>query len=138
MFKISFKELRDNDFLSAMAKLTQCSEYKDVKVSYNIMRLGKALESKLKDTQKEWVALGDTLIQRDAKGNFASKDGDFLWKDGVDVVEAHKKVEEFLNKEVVVERFKLKLDDIAPAKLTPSQLGAIEQLVAEPGISAVN
>lgn len=131
MFKLSYKELRDNDFLSAMGKLTNCSEYKNVKVSYNIMRMGKVLEQKLKESQKEWIALADPLVKRDDKGNFASDGVKFLWKDGVDPAEAEKKIVSFLEKEIIVERHKLALDDIAAAKLSPAELGCIEALLAD-------
>lgn len=136
MFKLSYKTLRDNEFLSAMQKLSSCATYKNVKVSYNIMRMSKVLEQKLRDSQKEWIALADPLVKRDDRGNFASDGKAFLWKEGVDPAVAEKTILDFLDKEVIVERTKLSLDDIEPAKLSPSELGAIEALVTE--ISAVH
>lgn len=136
MFKLPYKTLRDNEFLSAMQKLTTCAAYKNVKVSYNIMRMGKALELKLRDSQKEWIELADPLVKRDERGNFASDGKAFLWKEGVDPVDAEKKILAFLDKEVIVDRLKLSLDDIEPAKLSPAELGAVEALVTE--ISAVH
>lgn len=136
MFKLSYKTLRDNEFLSAMSKLTNCSTYKNVKVSYNIMRMGKVLEQKLRDSQKEWIDLADPLVKRDDRGNFASDGKQFLWKEGVDPADAEKKILDFLAKEIIVERTKLSLDDIEPAKLSPAELGAVEALVTE--IAAVH
>lgn len=136
MFKLSYKTLRDNDFLSAMQKLTQCSTYKNVKVSYNVMRMGKVLDQKLRDSQKEWIELADPLVKRDERGNFASDGRAFLWKEGVDPAAAEKSILAFLEKEVIVDRTKLSLDDIEPARLSPAELGAVEALVTE--IAAVH
>lgn len=131
MFKLSYKELRDNAFISAMAKLTNCSEYKDIKTSYNVMRMGKTLEEKLKESQKEWIEMADKLIKRDDKGNFAHTNNDFVWKHGVSADEGHKTIEDFLKKEIIIDRYKLKLEDMAPAKLSPNELAAIEPVFTE-------
>lgn len=138
MFKLTYKELRDPQFRNAMLKLSNCSEYKDHKVAHNIMRMAKVLERELKRTQDDWIVLAEKYIQRTENGAFKMNETktDFAWAEGVDKTTAEAAIEEFGKKEVVVERFKLKLDDIAPAKLSPADLAALEPLVTSPEIGA--
>lgn len=130
MFKVQYRELRSMSFLSAMNKLTQCEDFGDVKTAYNIMRVSKALEKHLKKSQNEWIDLANKFIKRSPDNKFMLKDDTFDWLDGVDKDVAEKSVEDFLAKEVIVEWKKLDLKEVAPAKLSPAELGALEPVLS--------
>lgn len=131
MFKLSYQELRDQNFLAAMGKIVGCSEYKDIKVSYNIGRMKTVIDQKLKKSQEEWLELANPAVEKDERGNFKvdREKGTLLFKEGIDAEEMQKKIEEFTKREVIIERFKLKLDDLAPAKLSPADLSVLEPMI---------
>lgn len=135
MFKISYADLRSDRFRAAMGKLSSCAEYK-MKVGYNIMRLAKVLEAELKKSQTEWIELASKYVQKDEKGNFKITPEGFEFIEGVDGEVAKKEIEAFGLKEVIVDRFKLKLDDIEKAKLTPADMSAVDMLL-DPGLEVV-
>jgi hypothetical protein len=130
MFKLTNKELRDPHFIRAMAKLINCPDF-EYKTAYNIMRASKVLETKLKDSQKEWVTLGKKYIKLDGKGNFLAEEGKFVFQENINPEEAEKTIEEFMAKEHLVDRHKFKLDLLAPAKLTPNEISTIEFMIEE-------
>lgn len=130
MFKISYRDLRSDPFKQTMQKIALCGAYPE-KVAYNIMRMTKALEAELKKSNEEWVKLAKSLIQIDEKGmlKFNEEKTDFLWLDGIPPAEGKAKIEEFGAKEVIIDRRKLKLSVLAPAKLSPADLANIECLL---------
>lgn len=130
MFKISYRDLRSDPFKQTMVKIASCGAYPE-KVAYNIMRMAKALEAELKKSNEEWVKLAASLVQKDEKGNLKLNEEktDFLWVDGVTGEAGKAKIEEFGAKEVIIDRHKLKLSALAPAKLSPADLANIECLL---------
>ena len=96
-----------------------------------MMRTAKALESKLKESQTEWVALGTKLVKKDETGNFVlnADKSDFEFLEGVNAADAKTAIEDFGEKEVIIDRLKFTFDDIAPAKLSPAELSVIECLL---------
>lgn len=130
MFKITYKELRSPQFSQSLTKLASCTELAP-KVAYNIARTAAVLGRELTTSQKKWIAASKPLFKLDDAGSFmpnATKEF-FVLNEGVDEGDAKEKVEEFLNHEVLVERFKLKVEDLAPAKLSPQDLIALEPLL---------
>lgn len=132
MFKLTCKELRNDHFRMTMVKLANCDEYEDYKVVYNIMRMAKSLEKELARTQREWVTLAAKYVQIDEKGKFKTDEsGELVWNEGIDVAAAKAAIEAFGDTVIEINRFKLKLSDIAPAKLSPAELSTIEPLLAD-------
>ncbi len=131
MFKIAYRELRSQQFGTAMYKLGTCTEFKNPKVTYNIARTMKILSKELSESQKQWSEIASPLFVTGEDGNFKINETKsfFVCKEGVDENEATKKVDTFLNKEVLVERFKMKLEDLQAAKLSPSDVAALEPLL---------
>lgn len=130
MFKITYKELRSQSFINAMSKVANCTEY-DHKTAYNIMRLSKTLEKNLTDSQKEWILLANGLIKKDEKGNFKLTEKGFEFLDDVSPEEAQKKIEEYLEKALIIERHKIDPEKIHVAKLSPADYAALSPILKE-------
>ena len=132
VFKITYKDLRTDTFRQAVGKLAMCPEYKDVKVAYRIGRLVQDVEKALKKSQREWLELADPLLEKDDKGNFKldPKEG-FTFKDGVDKAKAEESIEVFTEKEAVLDHPRIKLADVAPAKLNPFELVALADVLQD-------
>lgn len=130
MFKISYREIRSDGFKNAMSKVVGCSEF-DAKTAYRIMRTTKELEKTLVESQKEWLKLASALIKKTPENRFEVKDGDFVWQDGVDPEAAKAQIEAFGAKEAIIERWKIPVDKLEKAKLTPADLAALEFMVED-------
>jgi hypothetical protein len=130
MFKITYKELRSPQFSQSLSKLAQCTELKP-KTAYHIAKTATVLGRELSSSQKKWVAISKPLFKLNEAGTFIPNTTNefFVTNEGVSEDDAKAKVEEFLNHEVLVERFKLKIDDLAPAKLSPQDLIALEPML---------
>jgi hypothetical protein len=131
MFKLSYMDLRSDSFRKAVNKLANCNQFKDVKVSFQIGRLAKEVDTKLVASQKEWLELADPLLQRNDKGDFALDVNGFTFKDGIEKDMAEKAIEEFTKKEILFDHPRLTLKDLAPASLSPVELVALEPLLVK-------
>lgn len=131
MFKMTYKELRSENFKQSMSKLASCPSFK-LKVGYNIMRTAKAMEKHLEVSQKEWIEMLNKWVGKDEKGNFKlnADKTDFEWNLGLDTADIKKQLEEWGKKEVLIERAKFSLEDFQPANLTPADLANLEPLLA--------
>jgi hypothetical protein len=130
MFKISYKDLRGQNFRSALSKLTTCTKL-DFKTAYRIAQTAKHLEEAFKKSQKEWVELADPILQRDEKGGFRVDETGFHFKEGIDSSEADKKVKDYLEKEVIIERWKMTAEGLHPAGLSPADYVALAPMLEE-------
>lgn len=130
MFKISYKELRSTNFKIALSKLATSTEL-DFKTAYHLARTTKDLERALQKSQKEWLELAVPLLEKDEKGNFKLDETGFHFKEGVDKDDADKRVGAYLDKEVIVERFKITPEKLHPAKLSPSDYAALAPMLEE-------
>lgn len=128
MFKIEKRVLLSPSFKGSMAKLANCSDFK-MKVGYNIMRTAKALEKELVKAQNELNEIKKKYSEMDGE-NFKLNDAkdDLLWKEGM-AAEAKKAIEDFGVSEVLIDRQKFSLEDMAPAKLTPGDLANLDPLL---------
>ena len=131
MFKLCYGDLRTDAFSSALSKLENCDSFDDEKVSYNIMRMVKSLNKAFKDSQAEWAKLATEVFELDV-AQIKTEDGKFVWKEGIDHEAGKAKFEAFNAKEVIIDRFKLKLEQLKPAKLSPAEMGALDALIQEP------
>jgi hypothetical protein len=95
------------------------------------MRLAKDLETKLRESQVEWVKLLGQYVKTEGsqwKLNEAKTDFDYI--DGVDKDEAKKEIMAFLAKKTEIVREKLDLDKLSPAKLSPIDLSTLEPIIS--------
>jgi len=130
MFKITYKELRSPSFMQAMSKVASCTDY-DYKTAYNIMRLAKMLEKNITESQKEWILLANGLIKKDEKGNFKLTEKGFDYLDDINIDEAKKKIEDYLEKTLIIERHKVDPEKLHVAKLSPADYAALSPILKE-------
>lgn len=122
MFTLTTKDLFEMQ--NTLKKLADCSDYPDWKVSYNIMRLTKKLkpliETKLAalgSLQKQWIAKIDP------------KTNEITPVEGKTTVEMEEAFKTFMEEKLEVEWHRVKLQDLAAAKLSPNELGTVAPIV---------
>lgn len=135
MFTIKYKDLRADALFVALRKLTNCTDLQ-FKTAYNVMRMSKAIDIELKESQTQWIALCKKYVKEELlpNGNHRIKfteSGEPDWLDGIDVEAAKKAMEDFQNKEVIIKREPIRMEDLAPAKLSPADLYALEFMIKE-------
>lgn len=135
MFKVTYKEIRNEQTLNAMQKLSNCPNLPH-KVAYNVMRMSKVLDQELRKSQQEWGKLADKIIVKEITPDtqvtkYKFENGAPVFVEGVTDEDGRKQIEEYNAKEVIIERFKLKLDDLEQAHLTPAEMYAIEFMISE-------
>lgn len=98
------------------------------------MRITDVIFKKFDEAHKLWLPLANEYYEQDVKtGTFKMNPGNttFVWKEGVDMSAAEKKFETWGAEEIKVDRNKLSLADVMPAKLTPNEINAIQPLLTE-------
>jgi len=134
MFKTDYQTIRAEATLAAMHRLTNCRDL-PFKVAYNVMRMSKAIDIELRESQKKWLEIANKYIQKeilpDNKHRFLFDDGKPRYIEGVNVEEAEKAIADFNATAVLLDRFKLKVADIEAAKLTPAEMFALDFMLEE-------
>lgn len=130
MLKLTYADLRSNEFKLAVRKIYGFTGIKDIRQVREIARLIKLLD--------KYSVEGDELLRKIAK-DFAELDeagelkifenGAFKIKDE-HMAAWKEKVEEFLKTEVEISSSPLHLDVLSGCQLSPSELVALEPLLA--------
>lgn len=129
MLSVPYGTLRSESFRTAILKLGTCTDLEQ-DTSLKILEISKKLESKLRQSQEEWVTMLKQYVPV-KDGMFALNDEktDFAWKDGVDPEEAKKKIIEFTTKEVSVEYEPLLLSELKPVKLSAIDIAVLDPIL---------
>jgi hypothetical protein len=125
---LNYKDMRSDGFRNAMVKVATCTRYNDAKVSYRVMKLTKAIEEKLIASQKEWIELGRKYIARGEDGNFLVANGEFVLLENVNQELAKQEIQSFSDKKAETDRWKLALEDLTAAQLSPADLAVLEPI----------
>lgn len=129
MITVDYGTLRSEPFKASLSKLVTATDL-EPKTAYRVMRLAKDLETKLRDSQKEWVKLLSQYVQTDgSQWKLNEEKTDFAYLDGVDKDVAKKEIMAFLSKKTEIEREKLDLEALSTAKLSAADLSALEALI---------
>lgn len=133
MIELQKSTLMSEPFKVALSKVASCHDL-DPKVAYRVMRTVKVLEGKLHECRKEWIGIVKKYVPVDEKNNFVvdKEKNEFAWNEGVDAETAKKEIKDFGDYMVSVDRDRFELDQLAPAKLAPTELAMLESLVNEP------
>lgn len=132
MFKLDYSRLRSDSFAQALKKISACTDF-DPKTAYRIMRTSKVLNDVFLDSQKEWVALLSKYVPKDGNSWKMNESGsDFLWNEGVNPEQVKKEIKEFGEKTIEVERYPFSLEELAPAKLSASEMDSLGELIIPP------
>ncbi len=130
MITVDYGTLRSDPFKTSLSKLVNSTDL-EPKTAYRVMRLAKDLESKLKESQVEWIKLLGQYVETDgAQWKLNEDKTDFAYKEGVDKDAAKKEIMAFLAKTTEIGREKLELDHLSPAKLSPIDLSTLEPIIS--------
>lgn len=132
MISLTLGTLRSEPFRLALSKLVTEPNL-DTKTAYSVMRLSRALEQHTLDSQKEWVTMLSKYVESEgSKWKLNEEKTDFAYLDGVDKEAAKTAIIEFLGKKVEIDREKLDLTKLEPAKLTAADLSVLEGIISVP------
>lgn len=129
MITVDYGTLRSEPFKASLSKLVTATDL-EPKTAYRVMRLAKDLETKLRESQKEWVKLlGQYVVSDGSQWKLNEEKTDFAYLDGVDKDVAKKEIMAFLSQKTEIEREKLHLEALSTAKLSAADLSALEALI---------
>ena len=117
--KLTYKDIRNPDFSKGLKKLADCSDIKNVSVLLKIVKMYKAVAN----AEKDCVAVNQKLL--DQHGTREEDQYKIVNVEGF-----NKDIEELLKTEFEIECDPIKFNDILAAKLAPSDIHALEQLIS--------
>jgi hypothetical protein len=130
MITVDYGTLRSDPFKASLSKLVNSTEL-EPKTAYRVMRLAKDIETKLRETQVEWVKLLGKYVKTEGTQWKLNEDKtDFDYLDGVDKDAAKKEIMGFLTKTAEIGRDKIGLDTLYAAKLSPVDLSTLEPIIS--------
>ena len=131
MIQIEYAALRSDAFKKSFTKVVT-SDCLGIEVSSKVLKLAKALEAAISETQKEWISVAEEIIERSPEGSFKVNDEgtDFKWLIGVSPDQGQKIVSDFAKSKIDVAADCLSLDELTGAKLSAEDLGALEPVIA--------
>jgi len=130
MITVDYGTLRSDPFKASLSKLVNSTEL-EPKTAYRVMRLAKDIETKLRESQVEWVKLLGKYVKTEGTQWKLNEDKtDFDYLDGVDKDAAKKEIMGFLTKTTEISRDKIGLEALSAAKLSPVDLSTLEPIIS--------
>ena len=130
MITVDYGTLRSDPFKASLSKLVNSTEL-EPKTAYRVMRLAKDIETKLRESQVEWVKLLGKYVKTEGTQWKLNEDKtDFDYLDGVDKDAAKKEIMGFLTKTAEIGRDKIGLETLSAAKLSPVDLSTLEPIIS--------
>ena len=130
MITVDYGTLRSDPFKASLSKLVNSTEL-EPKTAYRVMRLAKDIETKLRESQIEWVKLlGKYVKTEGTQWKLNEEKTDFDYLDGVDKEAAKKEIMGFLTKTAEISRDKIGLETLSAAKLSPVDLSTLEPIIS--------
>jgi hypothetical protein len=130
MITVDYGTLRSDPFKASLSKLVNSTEL-EPKTAYRVMRLAKDIETKLRESQVEWVKLlGKYVKTEGTQWKLNEEKTDFDYLDGVDKDAAKKEIMGFLAKTTEISRDKIGLEALSAAKLSPVDLSTLEPIIS--------
>lgn len=127
---VDYGTLRSDPFKASLSKLVNSTEL-EPKTAYRVMRLAKDIETKLRESQVEWVKLlGKYVKTEGTQWKLNEEKTDFDYLDGVDKDAAKKEIMGFLTKTAEIGRDKIGLETLSAAKLSPVDLSTLEPIIS--------
>jgi len=120
-FEITNEQTRNQFFVQGLRKILNYDGLKDVKVAYNVARVGALLDLHQKEADEVFKKLIKSHGTLSENGTFEIDDANMDdWK------KAHA---EFLGHTTKVERHKIRIQDVEGVPLTPSEIAALEPVL---------
>lgn len=139
MIKLTFGDLNQNMMMHTLHKLGATS-FSNIKTAYHIGRILDKIEAEVKHGRKFMNELIQSVTEKDEKGFVKLREP----RDPASFTILEEKKEEFEKKqadfmaiEITIPKHKLRLDDLAEAKLTPSELMSIQSFLVETEMEVV-
>ncbi len=121
MFEITNEQTRNQFFVQGLRKILNFDGITEVKVAYNVGRVGTLLDLHQQEA--------DDVFKKLIKSHGTLKDNGTFEIDE-DKMEAWKKAHaEFLGHKTKVERHKIRIGDVEGVPLTPSEIAALEPIL---------
>ncbi len=130
MIELTYSSLRSNEFLAALDKVSAYDNYpKDQKLLYNVAKIYAAVQKESKVMHADFRTLLLSYTVLDDKGNLKpAPNGQFpIIPEKLE--EWRVKQEEFNARKFTIDRSKINFSDLAPLKLSPIDIEALEPLL---------
>lgn len=97
------------------------------------MRMSKAVDQELRESQRKWANFADAHIEKafdeHQREKYKFENGVPVFKEGISHEAGMKLVEEFNETKTLIPRHKIKIEDLAPAKLSPAEMYALDWMI---------
>ena len=131
MIKLNYLLLNSNLFKKALVDLSQQKGFRDIKASYNVLKIARVVEANIIKAQREYQTwIKDFIVLEDGKPKKAEVPNPICqWeiipekKD-----EFYTKVEEFLKTEINIHVNPITIDELGSAQVSPECLQALEPI----------
>lgn len=129
---LKYSVISNPAFSEALRKVTRSGAIKDVKQAYNVARLVTKVDQGIKTMREDYMAMAKTFATLDENGKFKVPEG--APEGAFDVPEEKmgewtKAVDAFQEKELVIERHPIPLEQLEGCGLTPGDLIALEPVL---------
>lgn len=132
MLKVTYGQLRNDNFKRGLTKVANCSQFKSPKLLYNIAKISAKIQDESKLADDIYQKLINEYAEKDENGALKPHNGQvgtfFIPDAAVEVWTT--KINEFHAVAIEIDRPAMALDDLLPAQLTPLELSALEPLIS--------
>jgi hypothetical protein len=133
MLTVTYGQLRDSNFGRAISKLANFNGYKHPKTAYNVAKINRRLLDEAKLAEELYKQLVERYADKDEAGKIKPVEGrgpdSFMIPDAASD-EWTEKTKEYHAIAFEIDRPRINLDDVADAKLTPSEIMALDPVLA--------
>ena len=135
MFKLKYSDMKSREFIMALGKCMQNTNYKSTTIAYNVAKIGRKFDQETKICQELYLKVIKAHAKLDEKGNIAprvegGKPVPNTYEISDDKVEAWKKAcEDFDNTLIEIPCNKINLSDLENAGMSPADLVALEPVL---------
>ncbi len=131
MLKVTYGQLRDQNFARGVMKLANCAQLKSPKVAYNVAKLNARFVEEAKLADELYNKLIDQYAKKTEDGKLEPHDGRpgtfFIPEERT--AEWGEKLKEFHAISFEVDRPALNLDEVMVAQISPAEISALEPIL---------
>lgn len=131
MLKLKFKNLNDENFSKALAKISVDPGWATFQAAYNVSKILRRIKNELTSARETHLSILKNYAKTDENGGFLThKSGGFPFEIKEDLKEEYEtKMKEFLETEVELDCTTIKANDIGSVKLTPSEIDTLSPII---------
>jgi hypothetical protein len=125
-FLLKRKVFNDFSFVQALRELSK--NPLEIKVAWNVNRIIRQAQKAIDEGQVQVKAILDKHVEKDESGKYKQENNDFVFKNKE---EFQSEYDAFGEEEVHFSSYKLNLDELSGAQITPENVGALEPIVLQ-------